>query len=510
MKRRAHLLAAFALVLHASLASGDDDIPGPPLALPSPSPWSPPPLAPPPILTDISNPPLAGYKDNLFYLRDPHDLVRLYPHGLLDLDAHGFFGAGVNTVPESVAGADLQERFFVRHARFDLAGEFDQHIAFDGGIELVANPAVDGSRVATNTEVALADGWGEMSAGRGFGVWLGVFQAPFSLENRSVAAELPMMERSMPIRGFAASGGGKALGAAIVGSTRYNVLHWEGGGFGAETIAPTDFEQHFDGIGRLVLTPWGDDTTHPLHDIEVGVSARAGARNPRDTTGDMAAITTGQGFALWRPTYVDTTGRIIHILPDALTWGSGLELRVPLDGFVLQSEGYWMSKGTRESPDGLQAVETLRGGTLQGVGWYAELSWWPLETCRLLPENPFPRTDPHADHLELAKTTPAPQRLGFELAVLGGGINARYTGASRSGAPTPTDSQSIELYQFGAAASYWQSSNLRLTVNYNIYVAPTSGSPNGDSTVVPGNLGGAADRTDHVLMELAARASVVF
>ncbi len=513
MRRTLVGLLSLGVALGVRPASADPvaPTPPPPPAMPEP-PESPPPAPPPPpLLVSPADPPLAGYKDGLFYLRTPHDLLRLYPHALLDLDARGFFGSEVDTVSSAIAGVNLAPRFYVRHARFDLAGEIVERIAFDGGIELVANPSIDGSRVdGQGMEVALADAWGLLDAGRGLGVVLGVFQAPFSLENRTATPDVPMMERNMAIRGFAASGGGKALGGAIVGSTRHQVLHWEGGVFGAETIAPTDYEQHFDGIGRLVLTPAGNEPTSPGHDIEVGLSARAGSRTRRDTNGDIAAITTGEGFALWRPTYLDGQGRLVHIIPDSLQYGAGLELRVPFCGFVFQSEGYWVSKGTREAPDGLAAAETLRAGTLQGVGWYAELSWWPFETMKLLPPGRLPRTDPQHDHLELAKTTPLPGRSGIEVAILGGGINATYDGASRSGTESTFGAQSVELYQLGAALSYWQSASLRLTVSWNTYLAPTSQTPGAPSTVVPGNLGSPADSSAHALHELAARVSFMF
>ena len=467
-------------------------------------------VTPPDLLVSLAEPPLAGYKDGLLYLRDPRDILRLYPHGQLDLDAHGFFGAGVSAVPASLAGVSLAPSFFVRHARFDLAGEFTKRIAFDGGIELVANPAIDGSRAnGQSTQVALADAWAELSEGRGLGVWLGVFQGPFSLENRTAATQLPMLERNLAVRGFAATGGGKALGAAIVGSTQHQVLHWELGAFGAETTAPTDFEQYFDAMGRFVYTPWGDEAVHPLHNAEIGLSARGGWRTPRDTTGDAAAITTGQGFALWRPTYTDATGRLVHIIPDAQQWGAGAELRIPYRGFVLQGEAFWLYKGMREAYDGFQATSTERTGSLSGVGWYGELSWWPFQTFHLIGDNPQPRTAPQADHLEVAPTPPLPERNGVEIGVLAAGINATYDGASRSGTESASGATSVELYQFSLAVSYWQSSHLRVSLEGNAYYAPTTASP--PATVLPGNLGPTPiDANASLMGELGGRVSVMF
>ena len=37
----------------------------------------------------------------------------------------------------------------------------------------------------------------------------------------------------------------------------------------------------------------------------------------------MPAITTGQGFMLWKPTYQDSLGRLIHVIPERSTYGDG-------------------------------------------------------------------------------------------------------------------------------------------------------------------------------------------
>jgi len=458
----------------------------------------------PSINTDLSEPPLVGYKDSLLYVRDPNDLVRLYPHVQLDLDAHGFVGSGVDTVPATFAGVDLAPRFFVRHARFDLGGELWKRIEFDGGIELVAEPAVDGSRVSSATVVALADSWVKLDAGRGLGLWVGVFQAPFSLENSTAATQLAMMERNVAVRGFIAPGGGKALGAAVSGRTRRTTLAWDVGVFGAETISPGDFEEHVDGIGRFYWRPLAEDWSSPLQGLHLGLSARVGARNPRDLGGDAPAITTGQGFALWQPTRVDAQGNLVHVIPADLQWGTGLELLVPWKGFVLRGEAFWMSKQTRESD---AATSNLRSGDLSGLGWYAELSWWPLETFKLTPPVALPRAAPDTDHLEVAKMAAVPERRGLEVALLGGGINASYDGASRSGTADPKAVSSIEIYQSSLAFSYWQSANLRFTTDAAAYVTPESQGGGNGAVVVPGNLAGTGS---HVVGEIGARVSVMF
>lgn len=458
----------------------------------------------PPITTDLGEPPLVGYKDGLLYVRDPRDVVRLYPHLQLDLDAHGFVGPGTDTVPAATAGESLAPRFFVRHARFDLGGELWKRIEFDGGIELVAEPAVDGSRVSNGTVVALADSWVKLDAGRGLGLWLGVFQAPFSLENTTAATQLALMERNLAVRSFIAPGGGKALGAAISGRTRRSTLAWNFGVFGAETIAPGDFEQHVDGIGRIYWRPLARDWSSPFQGLHLGLSARVGTRNPRDLSGDAPAITTAQGFALWRPTRIDGAGNVVHVIPTDWQWGTGLELLVPVDGFVLRGEAFWMSKQTREAD---AATNNLRTGDLSGLGWYAELSWWPLQTFKLTPPVTLPRPAPDTDHLEVAKIAAVPERRGIEVALLGSGINASYDGASRSGGADPKVVSGVQIYQASFAFSYWQSANLRFTTDATAYVAPGSESGGNGAVAVPGNLAGLAT---HVVGELGGRVSVMF
>jgi hypothetical protein len=459
----------------------------------------------------LEDPPLVGYKDSLVYLRDPHDFLRLYPHAEVDLDAHGFFGSGVNELPAATAGVDLAPRFFVRHARFDLGGELWKRVAFDGGIELVANPAVDGSRVdGRSTVIALADAYAKLDAGRGLGMWLGVFQAPFSLENTTAVNQLAMMERNVAVRGFIAPGGGKALGVALAGQTDKAVFSYNVGVFGAETIAPGDFEQHFDGIGRIAWKPLAKNSAHAVRGLEIGLSGRIGSRNPRDLSGDAAAITTGQGFALWRPTHTDSTGSLVHVIPVSTQAGAGVDFRMPFCGFVLRGEAFYMTRNTREAYDGFQSTTTLRSGDFSGVGWDAELSWWPLQTFHLVPAVKLPRPAPDTDHLEVATVLPVPERRGLEVAVLGAGVNASYNGASRGGLVDKQEVSSVEVYQLGMAFSYWQSANLRFTVDANAYYAPAS-SPGEGSAVVPGNLGSPAlDPSAHWLEEVGGRVSVMF
>ncbi len=417
---------------------------------------------------------------------NPRDYVRLYPHGELDLDAHGFFGSRVGSLPAETAGVDMAPKFFVRRARLELGGELFERIAFNVGLDLAANPAIDGARVdGTQTRVALADAWASVDGGRGVHLMMGAFQAPFSLENRSATSDLPMMERNIAIRGFAMPGG-RVLGAAHGGSTQHEILHWDTGAFGAESITPGEFERDFDGIGRFVVKPLAASAS-ALRDLQIGVSARAGVRNPRDRVDDVPSINSSQGFALWRPTHLDGAGRTLHVIPSGLQWSAGLELRIPIRAFVIRSEAYWVSRATREAIDGTQATNSERFGRIRGVGWYTEISAWILQLAGLVDGGaPTLGSYPRASHLELARLTPPSERHGFEIAALAAGINATYDGASRGGDPDPsTPAAGIRIYQFGAAVNYWHSNHFRVSINGNGYYAPGSSSAD-NLAVMPG------------------------
>jgi hypothetical protein len=466
----------------------------------------------PPIVTDLQPLPLVGDKDGILYLRDPLDVIRLYPQAQVDLDGHGSIGAHVNTVPTSEAGVDLAPRYFVRRARVGLAGEAFLRTSFDVELDLAANPAVDGSRVDGNrTVVALANAWGQLEAGRGLRLTGGVFPAPFSLENRTATSDLAMMERNIAIRGFVVPGG-PVLGAAVSGSNRRERVAWNAGIFTSESQSPGVFVPYFDGIGRLTGRPWVSDDAGTER-FEIGGSFRVGSRSPRNADDDAPAINTGQGFAMWRPTHVDAFGRTLHVIPSSSQWAVGGEASLVLKSLALRGEIYYVSRNTHEALDGLQAVDVERDGNLHGVGWYIEASCWPLKLADVA-ESAQPELGeyPQPTHLELAKLDPKPDLEGLQVAVLLAGVHADYDAASRGGVPDPADPPSpIDIVQVGWAVNFWRTRNFRLSLSVSDYMAPHAGDSR-NSAVVPGTLPSSAppDLSKPFLWEMGARTTFLF
>lgn len=488
----------------APAAAAPTPVDDPALTQPVPEP------PPPPVLVDLDDPPLFGESHGLIFLRDPRDFVRLYPHAQVDLQAHGFFGSQVTRLTAAEAGVDLGPRFFVRHARFELAGEVFKRLAFDASFDLRAHSKIDGADggAGHETRVAVDDAWGYIDAGRGLGLMMGVFQAPFSLENRSRVSDLAFMERSLSTRGVATPSP-KALGATIMGSTHLGGLRWAFGAFGAEELQPGSFERGFDGMGRLSFKPWSD-SHGSLSRFQVGLSVRGGTRNPRDHRGVYPAITSRQGFALWRPERVDDDGNAIRLLQTGAQYGFGGELALPTRYVAFRSELFYVSRDTREQLAPPAEPLSPRGGRIHGPAWYAELSVWPLAGA-LESEPPELGAHPQPAHLELSQTVPEQDLYGLELALQASGIHGRYEAASRFGSEDPSlRSSRILIYDFGFAANYVHTRRFKLGANLNCYFAPGSGQSN--LAVVPGNLGPErrADASAHHYFELAARSTMQF
>jgi hypothetical protein len=461
----------------------------------------------PPITADLSDPPLLGDKDGVLYLRDSEDRLRLYPRAELALQGHGFLGDNTSTLGESDALTDLGPRFFVRRARFELGGELFKRVAFDVSLDLVANPALDGAQAdSSHTRVALVDAWGSVDAGRGLSLRLGVFQAPFSLENTTRSNDLALMERNIATRFMVP--GQKVLGAAVSSVSNRNLLRVDVGVFGAESLDPGRFERSFDGMAHVSFYPV---RFRPMRDFQVGFSLRFGARNLRESTGDLGAITSGQGFAFFRPTRTTADGRTLHIMPSTGQQAGSLELRLPLSAFVLRSEIALLHRGTRESFGGVESAFSERRGELFGVAWYAEASVWLLQLLGVIEgEMPVFGEYPRNQHLEVATLSVPPNRYGPEIAFMVAGVNASYDSASRGGVePTPPLADDINVLQLTLGINYWHTRRFKLSLNLSDYIAKGSGRKNLAS--VPGSLGPESQRTDAIsLYEIGARTTLSF
>ena len=469
---------------------------------------------PPPINTDIADPPLVGDKDGVVYFRDKYDFIRLYPHAWLALDAWTSAANRVTSISRETAHADLGTRFFVREAYLSLAGELLQRIGFDVGLDLTSNPAIDGTRVdGTRSSVALSNAWATLLAGRELSLTVGYFPGPYSLENRSAPRDLSQPERNLAVRGLIMPGNGKVLGASARLADQWGSWRWYAdlGVFGAETLAPGEFSRNFQGMGRVVVQPLATQTASKLRNLHFGFSARYGWRVRRDTRELLSAISTGHGFAMFRPSVRDGADELL-IIPNSKHYAFGAELYVPYDKLVLRAEVHQASTRTYEASSRDWDAPIRRRGVFEGLGWYAELSIWPLQL--LLPidgDPPLLGDFPSVQHIDMAALSPLVNRYGLELSLIVAGVNAEYAGSARSGSAANggAGTRAVTIYQLGAAVNYWHTARVRFGFAYNCYWAPDSGSPD-NLALSPGNLDVPPSAEAHSLHEFTARLTMGF
>jgi hypothetical protein len=224
----------------------------------------------------------------------------------------------------------------------------------------------------------------------------------------------------------------------------------------------------------------------------------------------MPALTTGQGFVLWKPTYTDSQARLVHVIPSGAQNWIGGELRLQAGRFALQGEGYYFVNDTREAIDGYQLTNTERYGRLAGAGWAVQLSAWPYGDAVLTPEPGMYRPW----QMDLSERPKKRMPHGLEVIALASGVNASYKGATRNGS-TPdqnTPMSDITVYQLSLGANYWHTKHARFGVYYSMYLTPDSSTPNNEASV-PANLTKLSDgsvNSAHVFHEMSARLAVTF
>ena len=505
--------------------------PGAPPAPPPPGPAPPPPQAnPAPVFSGeaspqaLEKPPIAGWNEG-FFLRDPGDNFRLYPRGRIHLDFHSFPGAPV--APASEGGVDMMPRFFARRMRLELSGQALRRWTFTLGVDfsttlsnangrsaVLVGDGNDSSAAtryapveAASTAATLANVFVNYSLCPCFNILVGQQQTPFSMENRTINNVTTFMERHMPIRSFVLSSD-KEIGLTLWGDLLDRRLSYEVGVYAGDGQNRPQIDAYPDFAGRVFTRPLlGEDS--PIERLQIGVSGRVGERDPAFVGYDHPAITTGQGWSLWKPEYTDSRGRPIHVLPSGLQTQVGGELRLPISVFEVRGEAYYVGNDTREAVGGAQLTSTERLGRMSGAGWYLQLSAWPWGDA-------FVNGDPGLWRPYAVDPAREPQRpkKGLEVAAVVGGVHADYQGAARGGAADPNTQSTqtgskIDILEYGFAINYWYTQLIRASVNYIAYHTPGSGTES-NRAVVPGNLLPAPSTREHLLHELGARVGVGF
>jgi phosphate-selective porin len=501
---------------------------------------------PPPSATPVpADAPLAGYRNGSFFVRSTDDVFRLYVMARVHADWIDQFGPGTSSLP---SGSGINDGFFIRRARMELAGEFYQTWQWQVSAEFSSATAIDnatatqqqpictpnnttGALPCTNTTTPVESAtvkpiptdvfvnYGQFWFAN---VEVGQYYLPFTLENRISDNTTPFLERAVAVRNIGAPLQ-RDIGAMLWGETRDRVFYYAVALLNGDGPNRVNIDSRYEVAGRLVVRPFAATTSSPTKWAQIGFSARQQSADPAKVGYDLPSMTTQDGFAFWKPTYKDSYNRLIHIIPSTGQWGLAGDVYVPIDKFDLTGEFIYVNDSTREAVDGYQLSNfTERLGTLKGYGWYAQAGYWILGDHDIIGYPSYGRPI----HVDLSQPQ-RPAQQGVQVLAKFEQLRMNYDGSARGGtsdAKTPNGTILVDDFELGI--NYWATRHLRVGFNYTFYAFPNSEpvsptSPGGpvqtsvQRAIAPAQLvakgqDDAARDGGHVLHELSARVGVQF
>jgi hypothetical protein len=394
-------------------------------------------------------PPSVSTAETRTFAPTPSSLS-IWPGARLDVDGGAFRGN------EGASAA-----FLVRRARLQATGWLGDWVYFSSAVEYALAPGVTTASI-TPTDVFIA------LAPRGERIVLqaGQFDAPFSLENRTVDDALDFLERSIAVRDFGVPEN-KATGAMLTGVGSDRHFHYALGVFNGDGPGLRSVDAQFDFMARAWFAPFSFVGDSPLRALSIGGSLWVG---DRANALPLDAQTTSGGFAFARfDPYTTTTGSAPRQLRQV---GRRVEAAVELDAPVSARYGARAEMVWRRSPlseadvSDPQHPNILGGADLGGWAAYGEAWFWALGDERAAP------TERHG----LESFTPrdgrtiAPSHDGLMLALRVSHIDEEVwqeTDAALLNLRDPAVGvTTVTSYELGI--NYWHARALRATCNYAI------------------------------------------
>jgi phosphate-selective porin len=437
--------------------------------------------------------PLASYHGGAFYIRSPDDFFRLYIMGRVHSDWIDQLGPGTSNVPP---GSNINNGFFLRRARLELAGEFYQTWQWQVGAEFSSSTSIDNAAATQTTPTCTpnpatgalpcTDKENPVSNATvkpiptdvfvNFGplpwtnLQVGQFYLPFTLENRISDNTTPFLERSIPVRNWGAPLQ-RDIGAMFWGESPDHLLYYAVAFLNGDGPNRVNVDTRYEVSGRVVLRPFATSTNSPTKWAQIGFSARQSSADPTRVGYDLPSLSTQDGYVFWKPTYTDSNGRLIHIMPSTGQWGLAGDIYLPIENFDVTGEFIYAVDNTREAVDGYQLSNfTQRLGSLKGYGWYAQAGYWIIGDHDIIGYPSYGRPI----HVDLT----APQRKhtqGLQALVKFEQLRLDYDGNARGGtldSKTPNGEINVDTVEFGI--SYWATKHLRFGFNYDLNIFPDS------------------------------------
>lgn len=404
------------------------------------------------------------YSDGSFYLRSIDDNLVLVPSGRMHIDTYSFAGQGVSRYQKDNA-TGLKTNLFFRRFVLELGGIVRKQWFFWLGGNFA--PTTINDAQASVSTASVYDGFVGFMPTDHVKIYLGTYNAPYTMENVTSSRWMDLMERALVVRTVAAPHN-KADGLMVWGESASKSIEYQVGVFGGDGMNRPNIDNRFDGMGRILVRPLvGDGNGNRLH---VGVSARYGSRDRTFLRYDAPALSTPGGYTFWSPKY-GSGAEEVRIMPDAAQSSGAAELYAPFDRFDVKAEVVYVHEGRREAL-ATDRASTLRKGTFHGVGGYLQFAYWPLGSAHLTghPAGYYGVTKLPTD---LGNQYP----YGLQLVARAEVLRLEYDGNARSGLDSSgayalTSQIKVDAYQLGV--NYWATKHLRLSAQYSLYNLPAS------------------------------------
>ena len=422
--------------------------------------------------------PLAGYTNGAPFIRSRDSNFVFFPNGRVNVDGFFFPNRGDNLPAGTSADGSGDQRprdtIFIRRARAELNGTLLKRIDYLFSGEFATLPL--GAQSAT-----VSDAFINLNFTPWANVMVGQFDAPFTMENRTIDKFLDFMERSITVRGFGFPAN-KDLGVMVHGLAPSRVFHYEVGIFNGDGINVRNPDNHFDLMGRAYVAPLAVlGQSHGMHwpgEIWIGGSLWWGRRV--EVSYDTPSLTTQAGVDLLPAQFggaatPNACGTGCRFVPNGELLKWALEVNVPIGplGFRFElvhddHEGLGVYRPTDGSAaERLLPLGRVLAGNINrtGTSFYLQAWYWILGSSDMLPTPG--RETPQRWH---------GYRKGKEQFPLGLYVTARYERLTlrqeeADANSTLQDDQRLGLGtltvdSFGVAANLWWSRHFRFSVNY--------------------------------------------
>jgi phosphate-selective porin len=437
------------------------------------------------------------YSDGAFYLRSANDNIVFVPSGRVHIDSYGFAGSGVDKYHKS-NGSGLKLNLFFRRFIIEFGGLI-RHKWFYWVGGNFAPTTVDANQ-APISSANVYDGFvGYMPTPR-IRIYLGQYNAPFTMENVTSSRWLDLMERSLTVRTLATPYN-KADGLTVWGETENKSFEYQAGVFGGDGMNRQSIDNRVDGMARLVVRPLAK-RSDALKRFHIGAGGRLGSRDPDFVQYDAPAMSTPGGYTYWAPSYTAADGTKIHVVAAGRQAAASGEFYLPFERWDVRGEVVYINENRHEVSEADKS-KAIRGGSLSGIGSYGQVSVWLAGTPRI-------NGNPAGTYGVLKVPDGLGAQAPYALQLVGRAeiVRVAYDGNARGGS-TPgglsaaTNNISVNAYQLGL--TFWATKHIRLTAEYSLY--QFLGSPTSNQAKAPG----VADKVSpdaHLLHEYSLRAGL--